>query len=127
MTGMAVFALSGSLVPLLAGLPLQILLGGFQAPESPCQTVLTTAYAVEQFPGTTTDGTRTPGNAGAIAAGGHAYPLGSSVWVEGLGVRRIADRGYLGWWQIDVLVDTVREALQFGRQERQVCPEPGPR
>jgi 3D (Asp-Asp-Asp) domain-containing protein len=88
-----------------------------------CRVAVITGFSVEQFPGRTADGTPTPGQAGAIAAGGHAYPLGTIVWVDGIGSRRIADRGHLGWWQVDVLWNSTREALAWGRQERQVCRE----
>ena len=39
----------------------------------------------------------------------------------GLGTYRIADRGHLGANHIDVLMQTTREALSFGRQTRTVC------
>lgn len=90
------------------------------AQESCSQTVIT-AYSVEQYPGTTTDGTRTPGNAGVIAAASYNYALGTFITVEGLGTYRVADRGHLGPNHIDVLMATTREAINFGRQSRLVC------
>jgi 3D (Asp-Asp-Asp) domain-containing protein len=89
--------------------------------QGSCSTATITAYSVEQYPGTTADGTRTPGNAGVIAAASRNYALGSYVTVEGLGTYRIADRGHLGANHIDVLMQTTREALNFGRQSRLVC------
>ena len=86
-----------------------------------CSQATITAYSVEQYGGATADGTRTPGSAGVIAAASTNYPLGSYVSVEGLGTYRIADRGHLGANHIDVLMQTTREALSFGRQTRTVC------
>ncbi len=89
--------------------------------QQTCSSAVITAYSVEQYPGTTADGTRTPGNAGVIAAASHNYALGTYITVEGLGTYRVADRGHLGANHIDVLMQTTREALQFGRQTRLVC------
>lgn len=91
------------------------------AAQDSCSQATITAYSVEQYPGRTADGTSTPGNAGVIAAGSHNYALGSMIWVEGLGSYRVADRGRLGANHIDVLMQTTREALNFGRQTRTVC------
>ncbi len=92
-----------------------------QGAQAGCSSAVITAYSVEQYPGTTADGTRTPGNAGVIAAASANYPLGSTITVEGLGTYRVADRGHLGSNHVDVLVQSTREALQFGRQVRTVC------
>lgn len=54
-------------------------------------------------------------------AGGYAYELGQTVYVEGLGEFVVADRGHLGWTQIDVLFGSHAEAVEFGRQVRVVC------
>jgi 3D (Asp-Asp-Asp) domain-containing protein len=89
--------------------------------QAGCSTATITAYSVEQYPGTTADGTPTPGNAGVIAAASYNYALGSYVTVEGLGTYRVADRGHLGANHIDILFQTTREALNFGRQTRLVC------
>ncbi len=91
------------------------------AAQAGCSQTTITAYSVEQYPGTTTDGTRTPGNAGVIAAASYNYALGAFITVEGLGTYRVADRGHLGANHVDVLMQTTREALQFGRQTRTVC------
>jgi 3D (Asp-Asp-Asp) domain-containing protein len=92
------------------------------APTQACEWYTITAYAVEQFPGRTADGTPTPGNAGRIAAASPNLPFGTYVAIEGVGVFRIADRGLLGPRHIDILLQTVQEARQFGRQTRWVCP-----
>lgn len=89
--------------------------------QSTCESYVITAYSVEMFGGTTADGTRTPGNAGIIAAGSRNLPFNTYVQIEGLGTYRIADRGHLGTRHIDVLMQTTREALNFGRQQRMVC------
>ncbi len=92
-----------------------------QVAQAGCSNATITAYSVEQYPGTTTDGTPTPGNAGVIAAASYNYPLGAYITVEGLGTYRVADRGHLGSNHVDILVQSTREALQFGRQVRLVC------
>lgn len=89
--------------------------------QQSCQVVTVTAYASQDYPGRTADGTRTIGNEGSIAAGGSNYPMGSYVSVEGLGVYRIADRGHLAASQIDVLMTTHAEAMQWGNRQRRVC------
>jgi 3D (Asp-Asp-Asp) domain-containing protein len=94
---------------------------GEPSPDATCSLATITAYSVEQYPGRTADGTPTPGNVGVIAAASYNYALGSYVTVEGLGTYRVADRGHLGRNHVDVLMQTTREALQFGRQTRRVC------
>lgn len=86
-----------------------------------CSRATITAYSIEQYPGRTADGTPTPGNAGVIAAASYNYALGTIITVEGLGTYRVADRGHLGANHVDVLMQTTREALNFGRQTRLVC------
>lgn len=86
-----------------------------------CEIYTITSYSVEMFPGRTYDGTRTIGNAGRIAAGSWNLPIDTRVEIEGVGVYRIADRGRLGHRHIDILTQSTREALNFGRQQRMVC------
>jgi 3D (Asp-Asp-Asp) domain-containing protein len=86
-----------------------------------CQSYTITAYSVEQFGGYTYDGTPTRGNAGVIAAGSWNLPINTIVEVEGVGVYRIADRGHLGTRHVDILMQSTREALNFGQQTRNVC------
>jgi 3D (Asp-Asp-Asp) domain-containing protein len=88
---------------------------------SQCERYTITAYSIEDFPGRTYDGTPTRGNAGVIAAGSWNLPIGTIVEVEGVGVYRIADRGRLGNRHLDLLFQSTREALNFGRQTRMVC------
>jgi 3D (Asp-Asp-Asp) domain-containing protein len=91
-----------------------------------CETYTITAYSIEQFPGTTADGTSTQGQAGVIAAVDARAPvvrMGTYVWIEDMGTYRIADTGNLARRGVhfDVLMSTTREAREFGRQQRQVC------
>lgn len=89
--------------------------------QAGCSSAVITAYSVEQYPGRTVDGTPTRGNAGVIAAASYNYALGTIITVDGLGTYRVADRGRLGANHIDVLMQTTREAVQWGRQTRTVC------
>ena len=80
--------------------------------EESCGEFRVTGYASEQYPGFTADGTRTLGNEWTIVAVDPAViPLGSTVWIEGLGEFRAADTGagVLGR-HLDVLTYTVAEA-----------------
>ena len=86
-----------------------------------CEPYTVTAYAQEDFPGATFDGTPTRGNVGVIAAGSLNLPIDTIVWIEGFGQRRIADRGRLGSRHVDVLVQTRAEAIQIGRSTATVC------
>lgn len=86
-----------------------------------CESYTITAYSIEQYPGITSSGISTQGNAGVIAAGSTNLPFGTHVDIEGVGVYRIADRGHLGRRHVDILTQTTREALNFGRQTRTVC------
>lgn len=80
--------------------------------EASCKTVRTTGYVRTEHGTHTYDGTPiwTPE---AIAAASWDIPLGWYVWVEDVGVYRIADRGgglgSSGW--IDVAVWTRAEAF----------------
>lgn len=88
-----------------------------------CSVVLVTAYASDDYPGNTADGTPTRGNEGRIAAGGDNYTMGSYVTVAGLGTYRIADRGHLAASQIDVLMVTHAQAMRWGNPRVEVCTQ----
>lgn len=105
----------------LVALGLLLLISSGAIAQENCATAVITAYSVEQYPGRTADGTSTQGNAGVIAAASHNYTIGSQIWVEGLGSYRVADRGRLGANHVDILMQTTREAINFGRQTRLVC------
>jgi 3D (Asp-Asp-Asp) domain-containing protein len=100
---------------------LTLLALGWQSAKAECQSVVVTAFSAEDYPGLTATGIPTSPNVGRIVAGGGAYELGQTVWVEGLGTFEVADRGRLGWSQIDYLVGSHDEAVAFGRQVREVC------
>ena len=99
-------------------------------PLRTCRPATVTAYSVEQFPGTTASGVRTPGRAGQIVAhgrnGAEGLPFGTAVWIAGLGILSVEDRGSgLSAGHFDVLLATTAEALRWGVQVRDVC-EVGP-
>ena len=91
-----------------------------------CRVSRVTAYSVEAFPGTTASGLPTRGHAGQLVAHGRngqeGLPFGTQVWVEGIGVLTVADRGggLVGDW-FDVLMQTQAEARAWGSQWRQIC------
>lgn len=85
-----------------------------------CFLGLITGYASSEYPGRTADGTPTPGNEWQIAATHPRIPLGSVVWVDGIGELTVRDRGYLGWNQVDVLTRTRAEAFAL-TSYRQAC------
>lgn len=92
-----------------------------QAAAAECGPAVITAYSTEDYPGLTASGLPTWPNVGGIVAGGGAYELGQTVWVEGLGSFVVADRGHLGWSQLDLLVASHAEAVQWGRRTLEVC------
>ncbi len=58
---------------------------------------------------------------GETAAAGPNIPLGTKIYVEGLGWRRVNDRGgAIGPNDIDLAVTTKEEAIRFGLQQRLV-------
>lgn len=58
---------------------------------------------------------------GETAAAGPNIPLGTRIYVEGLGWRRVNDRGgAIGPNDIDLAVATKEEAIEFGQQQRLV-------
>jgi 3D (Asp-Asp-Asp) domain-containing protein len=114
------------MTPLIAA---ALLLTTHAAPAAQeCQQYVVTSYAAAEYPGWTADGSTTTWGAinrgEPIAAASFNVPFGSTVWVEGLGSYRVADRGQLGARHIDVLVPTRGEALEIGRSVRTVCVLP---
>lgn len=50
-----------------------------------------------------------------------SIPFGTKVWIEGVGVRTVNDRGgAIKRGRLDLCMATKEEALQFGRQRRKV-------
>lgn len=108
---------------LLVGL-VALFLGIVQPGE--CHVFSVSYYSAEMYPGVTADGSTTTWGAlrrgEPIVAAGTNLPLGSWVWIEGLDVFRVADRGGLvGPGNLDVLVATTEEAIQRGRETRRAC------
>jgi 3D (Asp-Asp-Asp) domain-containing protein len=94
-----------------------LLFGGLlQQARADCGRFLVTGYASVEFPGRTADGTPTLGSEWTLLAAHPRIPFNTAVWIEGLGRFRVADRGHLGWDQLDVLVRTRQEALALTGQ-----------
>ncbi len=50
-----------------------------------------------------------------------SIPFGTRVWIEGIGIRTVNDRGgAIKRGRLDLCMETRDEALQFGRQRRKV-------
>jgi 3D (Asp-Asp-Asp) domain-containing protein len=58
----------------------------------------------------TADGSSTYGNEWTIAAAHYSVPFDTIVTIDGVGVVRVADRGWLGPNDLDVLVSSPAEA-----------------
>ena len=93
------------------------------------ETFIITAYCKENYPHICNDGDSTYTSTGTIAEVGrtiavdpNCIPYGTSVEIEGIGVRIAEDCGgaIKGKNRIDLLVETHIEALEFGRQTREV-------
>jgi 3D (Asp-Asp-Asp) domain-containing protein len=109
------------------GLLAALLTSGGVAAQDECPPARLTAFSVQQYPGQMRNGLVTGPHVGvAVAvgidrAGAPLVPLGTVVWIEGLGERTVMDTGHGGAGWYDVLVATTAEARQFGRQTRAVC------
>lgn len=58
---------------------------------------------------------------GQTVAADKSIPFGTKVWIEGVGVRTVNDRGgAIKRGRLDLCMETRDEALQFGRQRRKV-------
>ncbi len=58
---------------------------------------------------------------GQTVAADKSIPFGTTVWIEGVGVRTVNDRGgAIRRGRLDLCMETRDEALQFGRQRRKV-------
>ena len=91
-------------------------------------TVVVSAYCKENYPHICNDGESTYTATGTIATAGrtiavdpNVIPYGTSVEIDGIGVRVAEDcGGAIKGNRIDLLFDTHQEALNFGRQTKQV-------
>jgi 3D (Asp-Asp-Asp) domain-containing protein len=81
-----------------------------------------TAYGLTcDAPGPLTKAGTRPVAGFTIAADPRVLPLGSIVWIEGLGERQVHDiGGAVRGKHVDVYVSNCREARQWGRQARLV-------
>jgi 3D (Asp-Asp-Asp) domain-containing protein len=82
-----------------------------------------TAYAAEDFPGVVADGSTTTWNAlarGEAIVASVSLSTGTKVVIDDLGVATVRDTGYLAPCQLDYLMATHWEAMQWGRQTRTV-------
>ncbi len=58
---------------------------------------------------------------GQTVAASKDIPFGTMVWIEGIGIRTVNDRGgAIKRGRLDLCMATKEEALQFGRQRRKV-------
>ena len=58
---------------------------------------------------------------GQTVAADKSIPFGTKVWIEGVGVRTVNDRGgAIKRGRLDLCMATKEEALSFGRQNRKV-------
>lgn len=58
---------------------------------------------------------------GVTVAAGPEYPFGTKIAIEGVGIRVVEDRGgAIGNGKLDLLMETKKEALKFGRQRLRV-------
>ena len=48
-----------------------------------------------------------------------ALPFGTVLWIEGIGLRRVNDRG-VGPGRVDVVTETRAQAFEIGRSRRRV-------
>lgn len=91
-------------------------------------TVVVSAYCKENYPHICNDGESTYTSTGTVATVGRTIavdpsviPYGTEVQIEGVGVRIAEDcGGAIKGNRIDLLFDTHQEALNFGRQTKQV-------
>lgn len=83
---------------------------------------LVTQYGLTcDAPGPRTKAGTTPVAGHTAAADPRVLPLGSIVWIEGLGQRQIHDVGpAVRGRHVDVYSDDCREARAWGRQRRRV-------
>lgn len=103
-----------------------LLLGVHAAPaDLGCGRMWTiTYYAAEDFPiNRTADGSTTAWgaiNRGEAIVASVSLPYGTYVEIDGLGVARVADTGYLEPCQLDYLVASHDDAIQRGKEKRAV-------
>jgi 3D (Asp-Asp-Asp) domain-containing protein len=113
-------------IALLAAALLALPARGVAAQEG-CRTSIITGFSVQQYPGGMRNGLPTGPHVGTAVAVGvdrannPLVPLGTVVWIDGVGERTVMDTGLGGAGWYDVLFQTTAEARQYGRQQRLVC------
>ena len=71
--------------------------------------------------GITADGTYAPGFSGRLASAPKEIPFGTKLWVEGVGVVEVHDRGgAIKGRRLELFFQKYSEARQWGVQKRQV-------
>jgi 3D (Asp-Asp-Asp) domain-containing protein len=71
--------------------------------------------------GITADGTYAPGFKGRLASAPKDFPFGTTLWVEGVGLVEVHDRGgAIKGRRLELFFQKYREAIQWGVQKRQV-------
>jgi 3D (Asp-Asp-Asp) domain-containing protein len=71
--------------------------------------------------GITADGTYAPGFKGRLASAPKDIPFGTKLWVEGVGLVEVHDRGgAIKGRRLELFFQTYNEARQWGVQKRQV-------
>ncbi|MGO8702428.1 MAG: 3D domain-containing protein [Candidatus Brocadiia bacterium] len=71
--------------------------------------------------GITADGTYAPGFKGVLVSAPKDIPFGTKLWVQGVGLVEVHDRGgAIKGRRVELFFQTYREALQWGVQKRQV-------
>ena len=94
------------------------------APEPVTETYKVTAYCICETCCGKTDGIGAAGNKvepGVAVAAGQELPLGTELYIDGIGHRTVQDRGSaIGGHELDLLVETHEAALVFGVQYLEV-------
>lgn len=109
--------------PMLVGCLLALLPCAEITEATSCFSAWTTGYVRTDHSPRTFDGTSIYGDEPIVAAG-WSIPMGSTVWVEGLGTFRVADRGGgLAPTQIDIAVWSRQDAFRI-TGTRTVCVSP---
>jgi len=69
----------------------------------------------------TADGTYTPGFKGVLVSAPRDIPFGTKLWVEGVGLVEVHDRGgAIKGRRLELFFQKYHDALQWGVQKRQV-------
>ena len=79
------------------------------------------AVCCKKADGITADGTYAPGSKDRIVAAPKEFPFGTKLWIEGVGVVVVHDRGTaMRGHQLDLFFPKHKAALKWGVQQRAV-------